>query len=61
MAVKRKNYSFYMPEDFSEKLEAVQESNDKLKALSKSQALYYIISELSGSAISVDDDQLVEN
>lgn len=43
----RKNYSFYMASDFTEKLEKVQSNDPKLAPLSKSQALYFIITQLA--------------
>lgn len=45
--VEKKNYSFYMVSDFEDKLDKLQASDDELKALSKSQALYLIISKLA--------------
>lgn len=45
--VSRKNYSFYMATDFIEKLEKVQANNPSLKALSRSQALYVLVSDLA--------------
>lgn len=45
----KKNYSFYMPDNFSERLEVVTATDSKLSALSKSQALYYIISRIAES------------
>ena len=45
--INRKNYSFYMPDDFNSKLEVIKDSNDKIKSLSMSQALYYIVTEMA--------------
>lgn len=45
----RKNYSFYMPADFGDKLEKIQEADDRIAVLSKSQAVYFIISEIAQS------------
>lgn len=45
--VDRKNFSFYMPSDFPEKLDKVKEKDDKIKSLSRSQAVYYIISAMA--------------
>ena len=42
----RKNYSFYMPDDFETKMKKLQESDDRLQSLSRSQAVYFIVSEL---------------
>lgn len=42
----RKNYSFYMPEDFAEKIDKLISSNETLKNLSRSQAVYFIISQM---------------
>ena len=36
-----------MPADFSDKLEIIQQNDEKLKSLSKSQAVYYIIAKLA--------------
>lgn len=49
MSVDRKNYSFYMPVDFVEKIEQVKSKDSKLQLLSRSQALYFIISKLAES------------
>lgn len=43
----KKNFSFYMPDDFIEKIESVQANNEKLKGLSRSQALYFIVSNIA--------------
>lgn len=45
--VQRKNYSFYMPDDFTQSLEKIQASDHKIQSLSKSQALYFIISDMA--------------
>lgn len=50
----RKNYSMYMPADFSEKLTEVQKNNPSINALSKSQAVYYIISQLAEGAVKLN-------
>lgn len=47
--VDRKNYSFYMPVDFVEKIEQVKSKDPRLKMLSRSQAMYFIISKLAES------------
>lgn len=44
--VERKNFSFYMPDDFAEKLDKLQTKKDSLKPLSRSQAVYFIISQM---------------
>ena len=49
MSVDRKNYSFYMPVDFVEKIEKAKSKDSKLQLLSRSQALYLIISRLAES------------
>ena len=49
MKVDRKNYSFYMPIDFVDKIEQVKDRDSRLKLLSRSQALYFIISKLAES------------
>lgn len=49
MKVDRKNYSFYMPIDFVDKIEQVKDKDSRLKLLSRSQALYFIISQLAES------------
>ena len=46
MDVERKNYSFFMPDDFPDKIDTVRGKDDKLKALSRSQAIYAIVSEV---------------
>lgn len=43
----KKNYSFYMPEDFDQKIDKLRESIDSLKGLSKSQSVYFLISDLA--------------
>lgn len=43
----KKNYSFYMPEDFDQKIDQLRESMDPLKGLSKSQSVYFLISDLA--------------
>lgn len=48
--VQKKNYSFYMPTDFVDRMEEIQSNDDKLRTLSRSQALYFIISELAEKA-----------
>lgn len=45
--VERKNYSFYMASNFNEKLSKIQANDSRLSTLSKSQALYIIISDLA--------------
>ena len=45
--VDRKNYSFFMPVEFDKFLSIVQNSSERYKALSKSQAVYFIIAELA--------------
>lgn len=47
MSVKRKNFSFYMPEDFADKLDKVQDRSENIKNLSKSQALYFLVSNMA--------------
>ena len=42
----KKNYSFYMPLEFDNKLKSIQEKDKRLSALSKSQAVNFIISEI---------------
>lgn len=46
----RKNFSFYMLADFSEKIDKIRQSDDKFKSMSRSQVLYYLISEIADSA-----------
>lgn len=43
----KKNYSFYMPTDFNEKVEKLRSSMPALKGLSISQCVYFIISDLA--------------
>lgn len=45
--ITRKNYSFYMPDDFEKKIVAVQNADETLKPLSRSQALYAIVSKMA--------------
>ena len=45
--MERKNYSFYMPCDFDDKLKKIQDNDDRLQSLSKSQALYFLIADLA--------------
>ena len=45
--ITRKNYSFYMPDDFEKKIVAVQNADESLKPLSRSQALYAIVSKMA--------------
>jgi len=52
---KRKNYSFYMPVDYSEKLEMIQKSNPILASLSKSQLTYYLICKLADDVCKSDE------
>lgn len=54
--VERKNYSFYMATDFVEKLEKVQESSPDLKHLSRSQAVYFIISNMAKAVETAEQD-----
>ena len=61
MGIKRKNYSFYMPDDFVDKITTVQAANDNLKALSRSQALYAIISDMATKVKSCDADTINED
>ena len=53
--IERKNYSFYMATDFTDKLAKVQAHDTNLKTLSRSQALYFIVSNMA-KQISDDDD-----
>lgn len=48
--ITRKNYSFYMPDDFIEKIVVVQEADESLKLLSRSQALYMIVTRMAQEA-----------
>lgn len=43
----KKNYSFYMPEDFDRKIDFLREQIENLHGLSKSQSVYFLISELA--------------
>ena len=47
VSVDKINYCFYMPVDFNDKFEKIQAADDRLKSLSKSQALNLIISEMA--------------
>ena len=52
----KKNYSFYMPEDFDKKIDLLRENIDSLHGLSKSQSVYFLISELAAKQAHVSDD-----
>lgn len=52
--VERKNYSFFMPNDFNEQLEKVKATDPVMSAMSKSQAIYYIISKVAKLGIDLD-------
>jgi len=52
--MEKKNYSFYMPEDFDAKLQSIAERDSTIAALSKSQALYYIISKVDSHKLDLD-------
>lgn len=58
-SIEKKNYSFYMLADFDEKLDRLQQKDTRLKSLSRSQALYLIVTELVGDAslITLPEDQ----
>ena len=43
----KKNYSFYMPEDFDEKIDYLRKIIPSLHGLSKSQSVYFLISEMT--------------
>ena len=43
----RKNYSFYMPDEFASKLDTIQQQDKRLEPLSKSQAVNFIITEIA--------------
>lgn len=45
--VDRKNYSFYMPTDFDNYLTKIQNSDSRVKPLSKSQAVNFILCEIA--------------
>lgn len=45
--VDRKNYSFYMPTDFDNYLAKIQNSDSRVKPLSKSQAINFILYEIA--------------
>lgn len=49
-SVEKKNYSFYMPTDFIEKLETAQAMDPLANGLSYSQANYYLISKLAAES-----------
>ena len=50
----KKNFSFYMPEDFDDKLQGIASRDSTIAALSKSQALYYIISKVDSHKLDID-------
>lgn len=47
--IERKNYSFYMPVEFDSKLADIQAKDKRLSALSKSQAVNFIVSEIAAN------------
>ena len=46
MTTEKINYSFYMLADFGEKLDALKLLDDRITALSRSQAVYFLVTEL---------------
>lgn len=50
----KKNYSFYMPVDFDDKIESLRQNIQEIKGLSKSQALYFLISKLASGKMELD-------
>lgn len=56
-AVERKNFSFYAPIDLAEKIKKIQSKDEKLKALSMSQAIYYIVSQLADKGEMFSEDK----
>jgi len=54
MTTDRKNYSFFMPNDFNEQLEKVKSTDPVMNAMSKSQAVYYIISKVAKLGVDLD-------
>lgn len=52
--IERKNYSFFMPSDFNDQLEKIKSEDPVMSAMSKSQAIYYIISKVAKLGIDLD-------
>ena len=42
----RKNFSFYAPEDLGDKIDDARNNDARLKPLSRSQAIYFIMTEI---------------
>jgi len=58
MEVTRKNYSFYVPDDFDKLLDDIKASDRVMTGMSKSQSLYYIVSKLA--SLNIDIEKLGE-
>lgn len=58
MEVTRKNYSFYVPDDFDKLLDEIKASDRVMTGMSKSQSLYYIVSKLA--SLNIDIEKLGE-
>lgn len=55
ITMERKNYAFYMPNDFDEQLEKVKSNDPVMASMSKSQAVHYIVSKVAKLNIDLDD------
>ena len=53
----KKNYSFYMPEDFDRKIDMLRNEIEALHGLSKSQSVYFLISDLAAKHLQNKADQ----
>lgn len=42
----RKNFSFYAPEDLGDKIDQARNNDERLRPLSRSQAIYVIMTEI---------------
>ena len=58
----KKNYSFYMPCDFDEKIDYLRKNTNALKGLSKSQSVYFLISEFADKlSPDADGEEMTED
>ncbi len=57
--MERKNYSFFMPNDFDEQLEKVKSNDPVMASMSKSQAVHYIVSKVAKLNIDLDDPNTI--
>lgn len=55
--VEKKNFSFFMPVDFIDELSKVTDNDPIMKAMSRSQAVYYIVSKVAKLGIDLDSGE----